>query len=166
MKINEALHYFKQGYLNESFCCPSISALISTQDGDVSHSFSIFLLESFNTVGRRKWLQWKRPLLTDEVNIQHVGVGQEPVISSKIFISSSLFFEESFYHGINKSHQLKIKNNRNMPHMFFNFFLCFIHWWKYNISISSKQTSLIYHLHNTPPMYNSLTHRRNLPCVQ
>ena len=39
MKINEALHYFKQGYLNESFCRPPISALIFTREGDVSDSF-------------------------------------------------------------------------------------------------------------------------------
>ena len=39
MKINEALHYFKQGYLNEWFYSPYIIALILTQDKNVSRFF-------------------------------------------------------------------------------------------------------------------------------
>lgn len=41
MKINEALHYFKQGYLNEWFYSPYIIALILTQD---KYVFCFFLL--------------------------------------------------------------------------------------------------------------------------
>ena len=36
MKINEALHYFKQGYLNEWSSSPYITALILKQDKGVS----------------------------------------------------------------------------------------------------------------------------------
>ena len=44
MKINEALPYFKQGYLNESFCRPPISALIFTQDGVFQINFIYFFI--------------------------------------------------------------------------------------------------------------------------
>ena len=48
MKINEALSYFKQGYLNESFCRPPISALIFTQDGMFQIYFRyFFILDTF-----------------------------------------------------------------------------------------------------------------------